>query len=154
MRPDFRGVTLTTVLVEHGFVQRKNDYSLYIKHTDDVFVALLVYVDNFIITGNNLDEVENLKSFLKSKFMIKDLGVMKYFLGIEVLDNSNGICMTQRKYCLELIHEFGLLAAKPVTTPLPENCVLAVNESESDKSFTTNWDLAHVESSLLLKLLV
>ncbi|GJV81324.1 ribonuclease H-like domain-containing protein [Tanacetum coccineum] len=118
---------------KHGFVQSKNDYSLYIKHTDGVFVALLVYVDDFIITGNSLDEVENFKLFLKSKFMIKDLGVMKYFLGIEVLDNSNGICMTQRKYCLELIHEFGLLAAKPVTTPLPENCVLVVDESESDK---------------------
>ncbi|GJY46679.1 ribonuclease H-like domain-containing protein [Tanacetum coccineum] len=85
-------------------------------------------------TGNNIDEIENFKSYLKSKFMIKDLGAMKYFLGIEILDNANGICMTQRKYCLELIHEFGLLAAKPVTTPLPENCVLAVNESDSDKS--------------------
>nr|GEV81480.1 ribonuclease H-like domain-containing protein [Tanacetum cinerariifolium] len=59
---------------------------------------------------------------------------MKYFFGIEVLDNANGICMNERKYCLDLIHEFGLLAAKPVTTPLPENCVLAVDESESDKS--------------------
>ncbi|GJV69522.1 putative RNA-directed DNA polymerase [Tanacetum coccineum] len=124
---------LTTVLVEHGFVQSKYDYSLYLKHTNEVFVALLVYVDDFIITGNSLDEIEKLKAYLKSKFMIKDLGVMKYFLGIEVLDNANGICMTQRKYCLELIHEFGLLAAKPVTTPLPENCVLAVDESDSDK---------------------
>ncbi|GJR79770.1 putative RNA-directed DNA polymerase, partial [Tanacetum coccineum] len=125
---------LTTVLVEHGFVQSKFDYSLYIKHSNDLFVALLVYVDDFIITGNNIDEIENFKSYLKSKFMIKDLGAMKYFLGIEILDNANGICMTQRKYCLELIHEFGLLDAKPVTTPLPENCVLAVNESDSDKS--------------------
>nr|GEX71995.1 ribonuclease H-like domain-containing protein [Tanacetum cinerariifolium] len=123
---------LTTVLVEHGFVQRKYDYSLYLKHTKEVFVALLVYVDDFVTTGNSLDEIEKFKVYLKSKFMIKDLGVMKYFLGIEVLDNANGICMTQRKYCLELIHEFGLLAAKHVTTPLPKNCVLAMDESESD----------------------
>ncbi|GJX05691.1 ribonuclease H-like domain-containing protein [Tanacetum coccineum] len=118
---------------KHGFVQSKYDYSLYLKHTNEVFVALLVYVDDFIIIGNSLDEIEKLKAYLKSKFMIKDLEVMKYFLGIEVLDNANGICMTQRKYCLELIHEFDLLAAKPVTTPLPENCVLAVDESDSDK---------------------
>ncbi|GJX90484.1 ribonuclease H-like domain-containing protein [Tanacetum coccineum] len=123
---------LTTVLAKHGFVQSKFDYSLYIKHNDNVFVALLVYVDDFIITYNSLYEIENFKLFLKSNFMIKDLGIMKYFLGIEVLENSNGICMTQRKYCLELIHEVGLLAAKPVTTPLPENCVLAVDESKSD----------------------
>ncbi|GJY38142.1 ribonuclease H-like domain-containing protein [Tanacetum coccineum] len=124
---------LTTVLAERGYVQSKFDYSLYIKHTDDVFVFLLVYVDDFIITGNNLEEIKKFKLFLKSKFMIKDLGVMKYFLGIEVLDNSNAICMTQRKYCLELIHEFGLLVAKPITIPLPENFVLAVDENESDK---------------------
>ncbi|GJX72276.1 ribonuclease H-like domain-containing protein [Tanacetum coccineum] len=101
---------LTTVLVEHGFVQSKFDYSLYIKHSNDLFVALLVYVDDFIITGNNIDEIKNFKSYLKSKFMIKDLGAIKYFLGIEILDNSN------------------------VTTPLLENYVLAVNESDSDKS--------------------
>nr|GEW26528.1 ribonuclease H-like domain-containing protein [Tanacetum cinerariifolium] len=124
---------LTTVLVEHGFVQSKYDYSLYLKHTNEVFVAFLVYVADFIITGNSLDEIENFKVYFISKFMIKDLGVMKYFFGIEVLDNANGICMNERKYCLDLIHEFGLLAAKPVTTPLPENCVLAVDESESDK---------------------
>ncbi|GJT57055.1 ribonuclease H-like domain-containing protein [Tanacetum coccineum] len=132
---------LTIVLAEYGYVQSKFDYSLYIKHTDDVFVALLVYVDDFIITGNSLDEIEKFKLFLKSKFLIKDLGVMKYFLGIEVLDNSNGICMTQRKYCLELIHEFGLLAAKPVTTLLPENCVLAVDENESEKFLKTSLNI-------------
>ncbi|GJX77414.1 putative RNA-directed DNA polymerase [Tanacetum coccineum] len=98
-----------------------------------LMMSLLVYMDDFIITCNSLDEIESFKLFLKSNFMIKDLGNMKYLLGIEVLDNSKGICMTQRKYCLELIHEFGLLAAKPVTTPLPENYVLAVDESESDK---------------------
>ncbi|GKA58572.1 ribonuclease H-like domain-containing protein [Tanacetum coccineum] len=125
---------LTTVLVEHGFVQSKYDYSLHLKHTNEVFVALLFYVDDFIITGNSLNEIEKLKAYLKSKFMIKDLRVMEYFLGIEVLNNANGICMTQRKYWLELIHEFGLLAAKPVTTPLPENYVLAMDESDSDKS--------------------
>ncbi|GKC88767.1 ribonuclease H-like domain-containing protein [Tanacetum coccineum] len=95
---------LTTVLVEHGFVQIKIYDSLYIKHTDDVFVALFFYVDDFIITGNSLDEIENFKLFLKSNFMIKDLGVVKYFL-----------------------------AVKPVTTPLPKNCVLVVDESEFDK---------------------
>nr|GEX96557.1 ribonuclease H-like domain-containing protein [Tanacetum cinerariifolium] len=130
---------LTTVLVEHGFVQSKYDYSLYLKDTNEVFVSLLVYVDDFIIIVNSLDEIEKFKVYLKIKFMIKDLGVMKYFLGNEVLANANGICMTQRKYYLELIHEFGLLATKPVTTPLPKNCVLVVDESESDKKSVSGY---------------
>ena len=50
-----------------------------------------------------------------------------------MLKNEKGICMTQRKYCLELLHEYGLLAAKPVDTPLPENSVLSCVETASDK---------------------
>ncbi|GJS25336.1 receptor-like serine/threonine-protein kinase SD1-8 [Tanacetum coccineum] len=124
---------LTTALVKHGFEQRKHDYSLYIKQSENMFIALLVYVNDIVITGNSKKEIDDFKTFLRSKFMIKDLGVLKYFLGIEILENNSGICMSQRKYCLELLHEFGLLAAKPVTTPLPENCVFAINETKNDK---------------------
>ena len=124
---------LTTALVEHGFVQSKLDNSLNIKQKGSVFVALLVYVDDIVITGNDEAEISNFKKFLSSKFMIKDLGELKYFLGIEVLKNDKGLCMSQRKYCLELLHEYGLLAAKPVDTPLPENTVLNHVESDNDK---------------------
>ncbi|GJY90116.1 ribonuclease H-like domain-containing protein [Tanacetum coccineum] len=50
--------------------------------------------------------------------MIKDLGDLKYFLGIEVIKNDKGICLSQRKYSLELLSEFGMLACKPSKTPL------------------------------------
>ncbi|GJW88635.1 ribonuclease H-like domain-containing protein [Tanacetum coccineum] len=128
--------TLTTALVEHGFKQSKFNYSLYIKQTDKVFIALLIYVDDIVITGNDQSEIDAFKMFLSSKFLIKYLGLLKYFLGIEVLKNDQGICMTQRKYCLELLHQFGLLAAKPVATTLPENCVLSCQEPETDKLLT------------------
>ncbi|GKB34825.1 ribonuclease H-like domain-containing protein [Tanacetum coccineum] len=125
---------LTAALIEHGFVQSKFDYSLFIKESDSVFVALLVYVDDIVITGNCKTSIELFKEFLKNKFMIKDLGLLKYFLGIKVLENKSGIYLTQRKYCLELIHEYGLLAAKPAATPLQENTVLNPKESDNDKS--------------------
>ncbi|GKB93541.1 ribonuclease H-like domain-containing protein [Tanacetum coccineum] len=57
---------------------------------------------------------------------------VEYFLGIEVLDNKDGICLSQRKYCLELLHKFGLLAANHVDTPLPENDTLNHTESDDD----------------------
>lgn len=62
------------------------------------------------------------------------MGKLKYFLGIEVLENDKGVCLSQRKYCLELLHEYGLLAAKPVDTPLPENTTLNHTESNDDKA--------------------
>ncbi|GKC06754.1 ribonuclease H-like domain-containing protein [Tanacetum coccineum] len=73
------------------------------------------------------------KEMLKSKFQIKDLGNLKYFLGIEVIDNDDGVCLSQRKYCLEVLHEYGLLAGRPVETPLAENTTLNHVESEDDK---------------------
>ncbi|GKA70124.1 putative RNA-directed DNA polymerase [Tanacetum coccineum] len=123
---------LTQALTEHGFVQSKFDYSLFTKNSDNVFIILLVYVDDIVVTGTNVNEIEKFKQFLKSKFQIKDLGKLKYFMGIEVLDNKDGICLSQRKYCLELLHEFGLLAAKHVDTPLPENATLNHTESDDD----------------------
>ncbi|GJT60874.1 ribonuclease H-like domain-containing protein [Tanacetum coccineum] len=80
-----------------------------IKKSDKVFIALLVYVDHIVITSNDLAKIEKFYMFLKSKCQIKDVGKLKYFLAIEVLDNIEGSCLSHRKYCLELLHEYGLL---------------------------------------------
>ncbi|GJZ68078.1 ribonuclease H-like domain-containing protein [Tanacetum coccineum] len=119
--------------IENGFVQSKFEYSLFTKNSSDVFVALLVYFDDIVITGNNLFEIEKFKAFLKSKFQIKDLEKLKYFLGIKVLDNADGICLIQRKYCLKLLYDYGLFAAKHVDIPLPKNTTLNHIESDDDK---------------------
>ncbi|GJY32400.1 ribonuclease H-like domain-containing protein [Tanacetum coccineum] len=101
---------LTSTLVENGFSQSKSDYSLYTKSNKGVFLALLVYVDDIIVTGNNVSEIEKFKVYLKSKFMIKDLGKLKYFLGIE----------------------YGMLACKPAKTPLMSNLVISNEATEND----------------------
>nr|XP_043639644.1 uncharacterized mitochondrial protein AtMg00810-like [Erigeron canadensis] len=74
--------------------------------------------------GNSVDEIEKCKLFLSTKFSIKDLGKLRYFLGIEVLDEQDGLCITQRKYCLDLLTEFGLLGCKPSQTLIETRLVL------------------------------
>ncbi|GJV04520.1 ribonuclease H-like domain-containing protein [Tanacetum coccineum] len=64
---------LTCDLLKNEFIQSKNDYSLYVKSKKGLFIALLVYVDDIVITGNDLTEIENFKGFLSSNFMIKIL---------------------------------------------------------------------------------
>ncbi|GKA04397.1 ribonuclease H-like domain-containing protein [Tanacetum coccineum] len=123
---------LTQALTEHGFMQSKFDYSLFTKNSNNVFIILIMFVDDIVVTGTNVNEIEKFKQFLKSKSQIKDLGKLKYFLGIEVLDNKDTICLSQRKYCLEILHEFGLLAAKHFDTPLPKNATLNHTESDDD----------------------
>ncbi|GJT44221.1 ribonuclease H-like domain-containing protein [Tanacetum coccineum] len=94
--------------------------------------ALLVYVDDIIVTGSNLHEIEKFKEFLKTRFMIKDLGKLKYFLGIKVVDTDNGICLSQRKYCLDLLYEFGLFACKLFAIPLEQNISISNEPTIND----------------------
>nr|GEV14459.1 ribonuclease H-like domain-containing protein [Tanacetum cinerariifolium] len=82
---------LISTLIENRFSQSKFDYSLYTKSDKEVFLTLLVYVKILLFTGNSVSEIEKFKVFLKSKFMIKDLGKLQYFLGIEVVDTDKGL---------------------------------------------------------------
>uniref|UniRef100_A0A3Q7GTS7 Retrotransposon Copia-like N-terminal domain-containing protein n=1 Tax=Solanum lycopersicum TaxID=4081 RepID=A0A3Q7GTS7_SOLLC len=68
------------------------------------------------------------KGILKDSFKIKDLGELRYFLGIEFARNSTGILMHQRKYCLELISDMGLSSSKPVGAPIELNKRLTTTE--------------------------
>ncbi|KAF5475504.1 hypothetical protein F2P56_007304 [Juglans regia] len=115
----------TTALLSIGFHQSKSDYSLFTKNDQHGFTALLVYVDDIIVGNNNLVTITNVKEFLHSQFKIKDLGVLKFFLGIEVARTAAGIHMCQRKYTLEILEDAGLLGCKPACTPIESNHKLA-----------------------------
>lgn len=87
-----------------------------------------MYVDDIILTGNCLDEIDRVRNYLKSKFLINDLGKLLFLLGLEVVDVNKGICLFQRKYFIELLHEFGMLSCKLVNTPLNCNVIVMVME--------------------------
>ncbi|GJR06960.1 ribonuclease H-like domain-containing protein [Tanacetum coccineum] len=123
---------LTCTLIENRFSQSKSDYSSYTKSDKGVVLALLVYVDDIIITGNSVSEIEKFKVFLKSKFMIKNLGNLNIFFGIEVVDTHKGICLNQRKYVLDLLSEYGMLACKLAKTPLMSKLVISNEASDKD----------------------
>ncbi|GJV83289.1 ribonuclease H-like domain-containing protein [Tanacetum coccineum] len=69
--------------------------------------------------------------------MIKDLGKLKYFLGIEVSDTDKGICLNQRKYVLDLSYEYGMLACKPAKTPLMSKLIFS-NEATDNYHILDN----------------
>ncbi|XP_021974835.1 uncharacterized mitochondrial protein AtMg00810-like [Helianthus annuus] len=74
-----------------------------------------------IITGNVVEEITWLKKNMFSKFEMKNLGNLKYFLGIQVLRSKQGIFIYQKKYVLDLLAETGLIDCKPVDTPMVVN---------------------------------
>ena len=93
-------------------------------------MALLVYVDDIILTGNDPKLWAKFKAYLDKCFHIKDLGPLKYFLGIEVARNSQGLFLCQRKYALEIIDECGLLGSKTVEFPMEMSHKLAFDSGK------------------------
>nr|GMD81062.1 uncharacterized protein LOC109178468 [Ipomoea batatas] len=71
-----------------GFRQAPSDPSLFLRGKNDSFVALLVYVDDVVIASSNLSQVQQIKSHLDQVFHIKDLGTLKFFLGLEIARNT------------------------------------------------------------------
>lgn len=83
-------IKLTSALLDTGFSQSAHDYSLFtFKKAEDI-VVVLVYVDDFLITGSNDQLIDESKKSLHQRFKLKDLSHLKYFLGIEVLISSLG----------------------------------------------------------------
>ena len=96
-------------MTSYGFKQSYSDYSLFTYEAQHIQLNVLVYVDDLIISRSDGTVVQQFKDYLSRCFHMKDLGKLKYFLGIEVARNSDGIFLCQRKYTLDIIFEAGLL---------------------------------------------
>ncbi|CAH9083140.1 unnamed protein product [Cuscuta epithymum] len=107
-----------------GMIKGQSDHSVFYRKTKAGITLLVVYVDDIVITGSDTAGILALKNFLHSQFQTKDLGSLKYFLGIEVTRSKKGIFLSQRKYVLDLLTETGKLGAKPNTTPMVPNVQL------------------------------
>ncbi|XP_057953536.1 uncharacterized mitochondrial protein AtMg00810-like [Malania oleifera] len=121
---------LSNFITHQGYVQSKADYNLYTKAAEGSFTAILVYVDDIIIAGNNMDEIDQLKRSLDDRFKIKDLGKLKYFLGIEVARIARGIHLCQRKYALDILRDSGTIGSTLARIPLDQNVRLSKEEGE------------------------
>ncbi|KAL6331964.1 hypothetical protein AAG906_020317 [Vitis piasezkii] len=116
-------MVLVKVLLSLAFI-----FIWHLTHLD-VNNAFL-YVDDIIVASNNKIAADNLKNSLNKSFKLKDLGNLKYFLGLEVARSAKGILINQRKYALELLSETGYLGCKPAKTPMQPNMQLSQDDGE------------------------
>ena len=105
-------------LIQLGFKQSKANYSLFTRQKDHCFMMLLIYVDDVLIACNDKREVDQFKVLLDQKFKLKDLGDLRYFLGLEIARSNKDISLCQRKYTLEVLNDAGMLGCKPAKTPM------------------------------------
>nr|KYP60496.1 Retrovirus-related Pol polyprotein from transposon TNT 1-94 [Cajanus cajan] len=108
----------STTLTSQGFNQSKYDYTLFTQGTNSTFIAILVYVDDIVIASPNPAAITSVKDMLHRHFKLKDLGDLKFFLGLELSKSKSGIFMCQRHYILSILKDCGMLACKPSTVPM------------------------------------
>ena len=103
-----------------GLQKSKFHHSLFYINSQASIIFLVVYVDDIVITGNDMAGISSFKSFLHGQFQTKDLGILKYFLGVEVMRSKRGI-LSQRKYVLDLLSKTRKLAAKSCHSPIAQS---------------------------------
>jgi hypothetical protein len=105
--------------IGEGFQRCDSEQTLFTKRSrEGKIIIVSVYVDDLIFTGNDEVMMSEFKSFMLREFDMSDLGKMRFFLGIEVLQKSDGIYICQRKYALEILRRFGMMESNSVGSPI------------------------------------
>ena len=91
--------------------------NLYWKEIDVGFMILVIFVDDIIFGGND-EESKKFANEMKKEFEMRMIGEMKYFLVLQIIQNKEGIFISQTKYLMDLLKIFGLKTCKPIGTPM------------------------------------
>ena len=119
-------------LVHLGFQKSQYELTLYLKHQGTNILVISLYVDDMSVTGSNVEEINWFKLEMKKVFEMTDLGLMSYFLGIEIKQNQDEVFLNQIKYAKEILKKFLMENCKVVNTPMNQKKKL-IKDDGSDK---------------------
>ena len=125
-----------------GFTKSKADSNLYYKVEKGNPVILLLYVDDLFVTGED-GLIADTKRKLAAEFEMKDLGMMCYFLGMEVWQSIDGVFLGQGKYTVEILKIFGMMDYKAIATPMASNLKLLCDASSESIDATIYCQMIH-----------
>ncbi|RVW18006.1 Retrovirus-related Pol polyprotein from transposon TNT 1-94 [Vitis vinifera] len=113
------------------FKRCEADHCCYVKSFDNSYIILLLYVDDMLIAGSDIEKINNLKKQLSKQFAMKDLGAAKQILGMRIIrDKANGtLKLSQSEYVKKVLSRFNMNEAKPVSTPLGSHFKLSKEQS-------------------------
>ena len=117
--------SFTTQLLTLGFQPSSADSSLFIYKDGPIIAFLLLYVDDIVLTGNNSFFLNQLITSLSQVFELKDMGMLHYFLGLQITRSSQGLTLTQTKYATDLLTKHNMLNCSPCKTPCVPNTRLS-----------------------------
>ena len=113
---------MDSLLTTLGFTKSKADSSLFFKVENGRPVMLLLYVDDLFLTGKE-ELTKDARRRLVTEFEMKYLGMMHYFLGMEVWQSEDGIFLGKGKYAVDILKRFKMLDCKAMVTPMASNLI-------------------------------
>eukprot|EP00253_Pinus_taeda_P004661 PITA_04661 len=119
-------------LLENEFDKCEGEPTVYIKEKDGKILIVVLYVEDVIFTGNDDYLIKNFKSVMKEEFEMTDMGLLRYFLGIEVDQNEIGIFISQARYVNEVLGRFNMQECKAAITPMVMGLKLSKENSSKD----------------------
>ena len=122
---------LDAFLKELNFIQSKSDPCVYTRINGELMI-IAIYVDDIVIAGKSVGQIDELKEKLKCKYKLSDLGDLKYFLGVKVDKLKNGsFFLSQEAFTRRILQTFRLADANPVKTPVDINVKLRASDEKS-----------------------
>jgi Reverse transcriptase (RNA-dependent DNA polymerase) len=115
-------------LVWSGYTVTTLGSSLFIKDIEGKLTIVLMYVDDFILIRDLIEESQHIKENLAVRFQMKELGELKHFLGLEIEKTQESMFLCQHKHAKDLLKTYNILEFKPLTTPTEMNVKLYVGE--------------------------
>ena len=124
---------LHNYLTSIGFMRIQAEQNLYIRKEDSFFTIIGVYVDDIPIASNSTSHMKKAINQLKEKFPVKDLGLLEYFLGINVTRNrvEGTLILSQSKLIEDILLKYEMADCKPIHTPMTFPCKLSMNDCPS-----------------------
>ena len=113
----------------NDFIQRSTYANLYVYQDSSLIALIILYVDDLIIIGSRSARIQLLIQQLHQEYSMTDLGLLHYFLGMEVWQLKEGIFLSQTKYCFDLLSKYNMDQCRSVTTPLDPNTKLTAEDS-------------------------
>ena len=104
-------------VLDNGFSRYHSHNNIYTKKVGKSLIILVIYVDDPILTTSDPNHINHVKSSLKDKFEMIDLGHLHYFLGLQVLQSKEDITLSQSKYACDIICQFHMEDCKPAPSP-------------------------------------
>jgi len=108
---------LDDTLLSLGFRRSPSEHAIYIRPNQGAQLVVGVYVDDLVITGSSSDDIKRFKKEMAAAFKMSDLGLLHYYLGIEVKQGASGISLSQGAYAAKILERSGMVVVIPVMCP-------------------------------------